>query len=351
LEECGESCPDKPELDKIRRDALAQLEQAKQAAEDATRFAAAIGNEQALNAYITSCDTRKCAFRAEAVTERDSLVSAQKNAGQADAEEGQYRRARGDTKMLKNYVAQCQVCAFARDAVTEINENQSKGTGNLFELEVCSNEYLPVYVAFAGRPDPYSDMWTSEGWYKIDSGKCETIATLRKGDFFVAAHNKRAVWEGTESYCTAADRAFTRVLLPEGSDCLEDEESTNFIKKNFEGSDSKFTWTLNPKPWSYNALAYSSSSNVAGWSGRSPTLEQAQQAAVQECSERGGGCRVVSWARDDSCLALARGTTGDGGTSYGWDTGDDYASARRNARNACSKYGNWCVAIWQSCTP
>jgi uncharacterized membrane protein len=350
LEECGESCPDKPALDKIRRDTLEHLEQAKQMAEDASRFAAAIGNEQALSAYISSCDNSKCAFRAEAMTERDSLVSARTDAGQADAEGRQYRTARGEVKALKQYVAECKVCAFARDAVTEINQQQSKGAAKLFDLEVCSNEFLPVFVAFVGRPDPNSDMWTSEGWYKIDSGKCRTIVALQKGDFFVTAHNKRAAWEGDNSYCTA-DRAFTRILLPEGGDCLEDEQSTNFIKKNFEGSDSKFTWTLNPKPWSYTALAHSSFSNSWGWSGSKPTLEQAQQVAVQECSKWAGDCRVVSWARDDSCLALARGTTGDGETSLGWATGDDYLSARRNARDACSNYGNACFPVQQSCKP
>lgn len=350
LEQCGESCPDKPELDKIRRDTLAELEQTKLAAEDATRFAAAIGNEQALRDYISSCETTKCAFRTEAVTERDALSSARSNIALADTEEGQYRRARGDAKMLKDYVAQCKVCAFARDAVTEINERQSKGADNLFDLEVCNNEYLPVYVAFAGRPDPASDMWTAEGWYKIETGKCQTIATLKKGDYFVTAHNKRAVWEGSDTYCTA-DRAFTRILLPEGGDCLEDEQSTGFRKRNFEGSGSKDTWTLNPKAWSYAAIAYSSSTNSWGWADNHSNLDEAKRRSIQECSRWAGDCQVTQWARDDLCLALARGSTNDGGTAFGWATGNDYASARQNARNACSNYGFGCIAIKQSCSP
>jgi uncharacterized membrane protein len=335
LEQCGESCPDKPELDKLRRDTLAQLEQAKLDAEDADRFSAAIATEQALDTYISSCDTNKCAFLSQAKAARDALVSSRSNAAQADAEESQYRTARGDVKALKQYVAQCNVCAFASDAVSEINEQRSKGADDLFDVEVCNHEYLPVDVAFAGRPDPNSDMWTSEGWWTVNSGKCEKIAKLRKGNFYLTAHNERGVWSGDESdrksYCTS-NKAFTRILLQEGGDCLEGENTTLFGTKHFEGSGSKFTWKIDAKPWTFTALAYSPSDATFGWAPGYPTAEEASDRAIEFCSRRSSDCKLARWVREDGCLALASGTNYDGEVALGWGTG---IGARTDAVDAC----------------
>jgi uncharacterized membrane protein len=350
LEQCGEACPDKPQLDKLRLDTLAEVEKAKTVAEDAERFTAAMGNEQALNSYISSCDPSRCSFLSQATAARDALVSSRGNAAQMDTEERQYRAARGDVKALKQYVAQCNICAFAEDAVKEIKQNDTKGSDELFDLEICNNEYLPVYVAFAGMPDPNSDMWIAKGWFKFDSGECSKIATLKKGNFFISAHNKRAIWEGDKTYCTS-DSAFERILLSEGGDCLEGERSKGFRSFNYEGSDAKFTWTLNPRPWTYTALAVSQFTNSWGWSGEQSTLDQARELATSECSKWALDCNVVSWARDDSCLTLAHGRDGNGGETFGWATGDDYFAARREARNACSNYGNYCVPLRESCSP
>jgi uncharacterized membrane protein len=335
LEQCGESCPDKPELDKLRLDTLAQLEQAKLAAEDAERFVAAMGNEQALNAYISSCDANKCAFLSDATAARDALISARNNAPQADAEERQYRIARGDVKALKTYVAQCTICTFARDAVSEIDDQRAKGANNLFHVEVCNHEYLPVTVAFAGRPDPNSDMWTSEGWWTINSEECKMIATLRKGNFYLTAHNVRGVWSDDESnrvsYCTSDD-AFTRVLPQQGGDCLEGESLTVFGKKHYEDSDSKFTWNLTAKPWTFTALAYSPSDSSWGWAADYPSVDEATDQALKLCGKFASDCEIARWVRDDVCLALASGTNYDGGSTLGWASG---VGAAHSAYTSC----------------
>ena len=117
LEECGESCPDKPELDKLRRDSLEELEQQKLAADDAASLMAALGHEQALNDYISSCTKNKCEFRDDAITERDALRRATENKAAGVAEERQFRSARDNIPALKKYVADCDVCAFASEAV------------------------------------------------------------------------------------------------------------------------------------------------------------------------------------------------------------------------------------------
>jgi uncharacterized membrane protein len=78
----------------------------------------------------------------------------------------------------------------AGTAIQEITQVTSQFADALFKVEVCNNEYLPVYVAYAGRPDPNSDMWMSNGWYEIASGECGIVATLTKGDFFLTANNR-----------------------------------------------------------------------------------------------------------------------------------------------------------------
>jgi hypothetical protein len=334
LEECGDSCPEKPELDKVRR----EIDQANLAVEDANRFAAAVasGLEEAIDSYLSWCDRHQCSFRREAVSERAAIL--------AENEKTEYRSARGNMNALKQYANQCRICVFQQDANKEIADLELRG--KLFEVEVCSKEFLPVYVAFAGRPDPHSGLWITRGWYEVTPGKCKTIATLSKGVFFLMAYNKRGSWpaSGSEHYCTSYN-AFTRVLLPEGGDCLDDENNSDFIKMNYEGSGSKYTWSLDPIPWSYNAVAYSPRNSSWGWSGNHPSPEQAQRIAIQYCSKRASDCRIATWARDDKCIALASGVN-----ALGWATAENSADAQRAALNYCSDRGTGCVTVKQSCS-
>ena len=207
LEECGDACPDNPELEKIRRDSLEQVEQAHRAAQDANRFAAALGNQQALEEYISTCAAFRCAFRADAVSERDALLAGRKTSAQAEAEQNSYRSASGDQNALKQYIAECTVCAFAQDALAELKDLQSRQAERVFQLEVCNHDFVPVYAAFAGQPDPDSRMWIAQGWYTINSGECKTIGTLAKGTFFVVAQSQRGLWDGEKRFCTSIRRS------------------------------------------------------------------------------------------------------------------------------------------------
>jgi uncharacterized membrane protein len=253
LDECGESCPDKPELEKARRNLLQELKEASLVAQDADRFAAAIGNEEAIAAYISRCDAISCGYRNEAIVEREFLVRARNNKDKTASEADKYRTARGDTRALKQYVARCEVCAFAREAVQEVNERQSEPQ-DLFKLEICNRSVGSVYVAFAARPDLNSDLWVTKGWFEFKAGECAVVGSLRKGNFYVTAHNAdgRRQWTGKENdvkgeYCTSG-KAFTRVMLFDEDECLEGERSTTFAKKRFDEPGSKWTWTLDDLP-------------------------------------------------------------------------------------------------------
>jgi uncharacterized membrane protein len=237
-------------LEKARRDLLQAVEQAGLAAGDADRFTAAIGNEEAITEYISWCEVNSCGYRNEAIVEREGLVRARNNKSKAASEEDNFRTARGDTQALKRYVAQCDVCAFAREAVQEINERQSEPQ-DLFKLEVCNRTSLPVYVAFAGKPDMNSDMWITKGWFKVDGGECRIVASLRKGNFYVTAHNEDGLqWTGDDvkgDYCTSGE-AFTRIMLQNGDECLKGERAIKFAKKRFDETGSKYTWPLVEQP-------------------------------------------------------------------------------------------------------
>jgi hypothetical protein len=143
---CGEACPDKPELDRIRQNTLEAIERDRFAAEDANSFIAALGNEEALTAYSFSCAVKKCEFRNEAAAERDALRRARQNKAQADAEERQFSSSHGDISALKRYVSECVVCASARPADREIEELSEKSRNWLFHWRYATRILLPLML-------------------------------------------------------------------------------------------------------------------------------------------------------------------------------------------------------------
>jgi uncharacterized membrane protein len=247
LEKCGSSCPDDATTEKLRIEMQANIDRENLAAEEAQSFAAAVGDQQKLSAYISSC--KICEFRDDANREVPAAQKTGLDSNDANWERYRYNNARGNIKALSEYVADCKVCAFASAAVEEINQASSNSKAPIFELEICNEEYLAVRVAYAGIPDPNSDMWITEGWYEIESGKCRTIATLKKGYFYVHAHNKHGVWSGGDvnhrNYCTP-NNPFTRILLEHGDECSDEESLTKFGEILFQGDESKYTWTLTP---------------------------------------------------------------------------------------------------------
>jgi uncharacterized membrane protein len=308
LEECGESCPDKPEIDKLRRDTLEALEQKKREADDAASFMAALGNEQALNAYISLCSVKKCEFRNEATVERDAFRRARENKAGAEAEEREFKSARGNISNLKKYVADCQVCAFAREAVQTINESVSKYENQFFSFSVCNNDPVAVDVAVVGREDPNLGMWIAKGWWTVEPGRCKEVGTS-----------------------------------------LE-----TFEFNELKISEKEYTWRLDGKPWSFVAAAFSPFTSSWGWSGTGySSRQEAERVALQECGKHAFDCRIGGWTRDDSCLAMATGDNSTGGTSIGISpSSPTWLDARREARNICRNYnGIGCRIVNESCKP
>ncbi|MCK1409537.1 DUF1036 domain-containing protein [Bradyrhizobium sp. 76] len=331
LQECGESCPDKPDLDKTRLETLEAIERASRETEDSESFTSALGNEEALRAYLSACETNKCKFAGDALAELDGTRRKKESKLQAQIEDGQYRTARGDFKALKQYVASCSVCEFARDALDEINQRVAEANGKVFDLEICNSDYADVKVAVAGRRDVFSQMMTTEGWYSVGSGKCRIITKLVRGEFYLRAKSARAEWMGNEkrSFCTES-KPFTRVNVSD-DECIGDEQSQTFGRHSNLGDNREtYTWRLDAKPWTFVALAYSPTAAVWGWSAQQPSVEEAQKIALEYCSQHASDCEVARWVRDDDCLVLFGGSK-----SLGWATGSNAQSeAYQNCKDA-----------------
>jgi len=306
---------------------------------EAEAFAAALGKEQALNAYISSC--KKCEFIREATVERDAL---RKTRAAADAEEKQFTSARGNIAALKRYVADCQVCAFARTAVQEIRQASDQFENARFQFEVCNNDHYAVDVAVAGRRDPTSEMWIAEGWWSVASGECKIIGTFAKGYVYYTAYSsKRPVFwpaNADKSFCIPND-VFS-ILLYDGHECSGTKRG--FAEANVVTS--KHTWPLGTTAWRYFALADAPGTTSWGWSGAKLSKDDALRAAMSACRPRANNCRIASWVRDDLCLALATGNN-----SMGWASRTNQLEARNEALRQCRVNSVDCFVRQESCLP
>lgn len=359
LEKCGLFCPDMPEVDQLRRKlaedrareilAEEEAERLTLAAEEAERFAAASGNAEALQDYEVNC--RLCEYRYDASAQR-LLLNEEKRLSQSAAartEERQFQSARGDVQALQKYIADCQVCAFGSAALEEINEISAKFERSIFEFRVCNEDFYDLHVAVAGRQGPNSDMWIAEGWWKVETKKCVTIGTFRRGSFFYYAKNKRGSWSGETQVCLSSDR-FTHFMSGNDispwpvKDACPSEEWNAFRK--LEVNRSEHTETLIGRPWTWTAVAYSPASLTWGWSGSGHSSKEAAEREAQRFC-RSGDCRIGGWARDDHCLVLAEDRRGE---ALGIAFEEDYETSRYRALNQCRRNGGrTCRIVQNSC--
>ncbi len=91
----------------------------------------------------------------------------------------------------------------------------------------------------------------------------------------------------------------------------------------------------------YGAIAYSKKTEGYGYSDHWNDQKKAEKMALQYCSERGPGCKVMVWFYD-SCGAVAAD-----GKKTGWGQDFSEGAARKNALESCQKSGgkNCAVAV------
>ncbi len=92
----------------------------------------------------------------------------------------------------------------------------------------------------------------------------------------------------------------------------------------------------------FGAIAYSPSTGAAGWSYNYATRDAAENRALRECesSSGKGDCFVAVWVRD-AWASLARAAN----LAYGWAWNTDKCTAQINALQECSQRGLDCSLV------
>lgn len=94
----------------------------------------------------------------------------------------------------------------------------------------------------------------------------------------------------------------------------------------------------------YGAIAYSTSTGAHGYSYDYDSRYDAEQRALNECYQYGGGCQVAIWFRN-ACGALAVGPNG-----WGADWHANRSGAESKAIARCSQYSYGCSIVRWVCT-
>ena len=84
----------------------------------------------------------------------------------------------------------------------------------------------------------------------------------------------------------------------------------------------------------WGAIAYNSATGANSESHGYPSRWAAEAAALAAC---GGGCSIMNW-EENSCIALATGSSGRWGEGHGYST---YRRAVRAALSACGRGCTW----------
>lgn len=113
-----------------------------------------------------------------------------------------------------------------------------------FDVEVCNRSGITAAAAISYIPvDEVT--WFNEGWFTVEPGACETIATTDNTFFYVYAEQRNSgelFWGGTHAQCVQYPGPFA--LWDDGSDfCPGDYESVDF--QEWEATEPGiFTWYL-----------------------------------------------------------------------------------------------------------
>ncbi len=95
----------------------------------------------------------------------------------------------------------------------------------------------------------------------------------------------------------------------------------------------------------YGAIAYSKSTRVQGYVYDLETQDEAESAALINCSDLAADCEPLIWFRN-ACGALAVSSAG----AYGATWGEDEATAERKALASCGEYAKDCQIVRWVCT-
>jgi uncharacterized membrane protein len=112
-------------------------------------------------------------------------------------------------------------------------------------IRVCNSSGRNAFTAVIYRN---GGQWHSDGWFRVDNGQCEVIATSDNLRFYVFAEevdNVDYFWGGNHEHCIWRPGPYNDVFDPNASVCRDGQESVMFVEWVAE-SYGTFTWTLDP---------------------------------------------------------------------------------------------------------
>lgn len=112
-------------------------------------------------------------------------------------------------------------------------------------IRVCNRSDYPALVAVAFIPVGDTE-FSTEGWYRVEPGKCNDLAKTRNRYFYAYADmdEEDRHWGGGHDLCVEYPGPFTLRQSATGN-CRADEELRGFMAMD-TGEVATYTWNLDP---------------------------------------------------------------------------------------------------------
>jgi uncharacterized membrane protein len=135
-------------------------------------------------------------------------------------------RACSETRAFKKYAVDA-----SRSVNVTLRDEDSVRVAYNFTLCNDSEEYVNAALGTASATDASV---SSDGWYGIESGQCETFVRRGRSDsayFYAQTPSRRLIWHGDTPLCTRYHQDFT-LAGADGGQCADgDSERLPFVKK------------------------------------------------------------------------------------------------------------------------
>jgi uncharacterized membrane protein len=146
--------------------------------------------------------------------------------------------------MRSAIIAFALVLCAASPAFAQKDEGLSPASGSL-TIRICNESGRNAFTAVIYRTN---GAWRSEGWFRVDNGRCEDIVTSDNLRFYVFAEEVNNVdysWAGNFEHCISRPGPYDEVVDPNMTVCRPGQDSVMFSEWVADHYGT-FTWTLDP---------------------------------------------------------------------------------------------------------
>lgn len=136
--------------------------------------------------------------------------------------------------------------ALAQKEKTSASSSATYASPDTVDVEVCNRSGVTAAAAISYLPVGQAT-WYNEGWFTVEPGACEIIATTDNTFFYLYAEQRNSgelYWGGDHGQCVQYPGPFA--LWDDGSDyCPDSYDSVDF--REVEATETGyFTWYLDP---------------------------------------------------------------------------------------------------------